>query len=377
MRIAVNASIFDRRPSGLGSYARSLLEALAPMHRDLVVFTSRPGELPKGRWIVPWGEPSEGRRGHLMRLAWSQTGLRLLCRRERVDILLNMLPEGPVRSPVPQLTIVHDILPLFFPQEFPRQQWYFRTFVPSVLRHSAAVLTVSKQTRKDVIERYRLPSERVTVIYAGVDHHRFSPHADGPSAAYRFGLRQYLLYVGNLLPHKNLARLIEAFAAVRGPVTLAIAGYRDPRYWPQLAKVAETLGIAPHVRFLDFVPETDLPSLYSGALGVVIPSLYEGFGLPVLEAMACGTPVIASTTPALREAAGDAALPVDPNNIPGLAEAMRRLIEDASLRTELRTKGLVRARKFTWEHTAHRVLENLDRVTRQSYGLALNAANRE
>lgn len=362
MRIAVNASIYDARPSGLGAYTRSLLEALAPLHRDLIVLTSRPDQLPNSRTITSWGEPSKGRRGHLMRLLWSQTGLPRLCRRERADVLLNTLPEGPIRPPVPQVTIVHDILPLFFPEEFPRQQWYFRTFVPAVLKRSTAVLTVSEQTRQDVMERYRLPPERVTAVYAGVDHHRFAPRAVGPSAASRFGLRQYLLYVGNLLPHKNLARLIEAFAAIRGPVTLAIAGYRDPRYWPTLAKVAHGFGIAARVRFLDFVPDPDLPACYTGALGIVIPSLYEGFGLPVLEAMACGTPVIISTTPALREVAGGAALEVDPHDTPAISAAMQRLVDDPALRAELRARGIAHAARFQWSETAQRVLTALHAV---------------
>jgi len=362
MRIAINASIFDGRPTGLGVYTRELVMALSQLHSDLVVYTSRPDELPRGSLIRRWGEPSRALPGHLWRLGWSQTSLPVRSLFCRADVLLNTVPEGPIAHSVPQVTVVHDILPLFFPEEFPRQRWYFRTFVPSVLRTSAVVVADSAQTREDVIDNYGLSPSRVIVIAPGVDPSRFFPQPDASLRIKQFGLGRYLLYVGNLLPHKNLHRFLEAFSHVQGDVLLVIAGYRDPRYWPALARRAEALGVASRIRFLDFVPAGALPALYSEALGVVLPSLYEGFGLPVLEAMACGSPVVASTTGGLREVVGDAALTADPLDVHAFAAALQRIVDDPELRSSLRERGLAQAARFRWAEAARNILEVLTRT---------------
>jgi len=356
MRIAVNASIFDRRPSGLGVYAQALATALHALHRDMVVYTSRPNEMPCARAIRPWGEPSRGGPGHLWRVLWTQAGLPRRVRGDRADVLLNPLAEGPTRAPIPQVSIVHDLIPLVYPEESPRQHWYLRSFVPAVLRASARVIADSAQTKADVVAHFGLSPEGIVVIPPGVDHGQFFPRPDAGAETERLGLRAYVLFVGSLRPHKNLARLLEAMAQVPDGLMLVVVGYQDPRYWPALARKADDLGIAGRVRFLGFVEARWLPMLYSAALAAVVPSLYEGFGLPVLEAMACGTPVIASSAGALREVAGDAALLVDPHDVSGWAEAITLVAADAGLRADLQARGVIRAAKFSWSETARRVL---------------------
>jgi glycosyltransferase involved in cell wall biosynthesis len=348
LRIAVNASIYDGRPTGLGTYTREVVRALHALEPDLVVFTSRPDALPASRPIHPLGEPSRGLTGHAVRLCWVQTALPILARHGGAQVLLNTVPEGPIALAPPQVTVAHDVTPLIFPDELPRQQWYFRRYVPASLRAASIVVADSSQTRADLIERYRLDPSRVVVVLPGVDHRRFRPRAGTP-------LRErsrYVLYVGNLLPHKNLARLVAAFAHLRTDATLRIAGHRDPRYWPALDAQVRRLGLAERVRFLDFVPDAELPALYAGALSTVMPSMYEGFGLPVVEAMACGVPVVASTTGGLRESVGDAAVLVDPLDEEALASALQRVVDDSVLRASLRERGLAHAARFTWEATA-------------------------
>lgn len=363
LRIAVNASIYDGRPSGLGTYTRELIRAWRGLDDELVVFTSRPSAFSNARAILSFGEPSRGMPGHAWRLLWSQTALPVRVERSRSQVLLNTVPEGPLWVSIPQVTVVHDVLPLFFPTDLPRQQWYFRRFVSAVLRVTRVMVADSAQTREDVLHHYGFDPSRVLVVVPGVDHARFRPAPD--TATPPFGLTRYFLYVGNLLPHKNLPRLLTAFSRVRGDATLVIAGYRDPRYWPDLAARAHALGIAEKVKSLDFVPTDALPALYAGALAVVIPSLYEGFGLPVVEAMACGAPVVASKTGGLREAAGDAAVLVDPHDEEAITEALQRLADDADLRRQLATLGLAHAAQFTWEMTA--------RGVRMAIGQALGA----
>lgn len=362
MRIAVNASVYDHRPSGLGIYARELCTALRGLHDDLVAYTSRTDDLRWGRSISPLGEPMLGWRGHLWRLAWTQTALPLRVRLDRADVLVNTVPEGPLLPRRPQVTVVHDMLPLFFPADFPRQQFYFHAFVPAVLRASAAIVADSGQTAEDVAHHYGIPRGRITIVPPGVDFAQFHPYPNPGAIAARFDLGPYVLFVGNVRPHKNLGRLIDAFARLRGGVSLAVVGHRDRRYWPPLARQIDRLGLADRVRVLDYVPAETLPALYSGARAVVIPSLYEGFGLPILEAMACGAPVIASTTGGLREAAGDAALLVDPEDEPAIAVALQRLVDDAALRDDLRRRGTAHAARFTWEATARGVRAVIERV---------------
>lgn len=362
-RIAVNASIYDHRPSGLGVYTRALVTALRPLHADLVVYTSRPHELGPAYAIHPWGEPSRGGAGHLWRLLWTQTGLPRRAHADRADILLNTIPEGPLRPRLAQVSVVHDLIPLFYPEEFPRQQWYFRSFIPAVLRASTRVIADSTQTRQDILNHYRLPAERVVVVSPAVDHGRFQSDPDAPSVAARYELHEYVMFVGNLRPHKNLLRLLDAFAAVRGTATLAIVGYRDPRYAPDVERRVRDLGLQARVRFLGFVPSEVLPKLYGAALVTVVPSLYEGFGLPVLEAMACGSPVVASTAGGLREAAGDAALLVDPLDATAMTRALQDVISSAALRRSMRERGLAHAQRFQWPETASRVLKILKDAT--------------
>jgi len=170
--------------------------------------------------------------------------------------------------------------------------------------------------------------------------------------------------VGNLLPHKNLQQLLHAFALIceKFPHTLVIGGRKDPRYYPALKVVTEALGLQKRVLFLDYVPTDDLPALYTGAAVFILPSVYEGFGLPILEAMACGTPVIASRTSSIPEVAGQAALFVDPDNASEMAAGLETVLGDRDLREGMRQQGLVQAAQFGWSETAVAILDLLKKA---------------
>lgn len=360
MRVAVNASILGERPTGLGVYTLSLVRALDELLDDLIVYTSTPEVLAPGRRrvraISPSVRPERHMMGHARRNLWIQTALRTSLRRERADVLLNTVPEGLIAPTLPQVTVVHDLLPLRYPEEYPRQQYYFRFLVPRVLRASRLVLADSASTRRDLLQAYDLAPERIRVVPAGHDEQLFhpaprrAPAAGGPEVP-------YLLYVGNLLPHKNIMRLLDAFTLVarRAPCRLIIRGEGHPGFVGEILERLGTMEARDRVEIQSYASPTQLGDLYRGARLLVLPSLWEGFGLTALEAMACGTPVVASDCSSIPEVVGDAALVVDPTDVVDLADAMYKLLTSDALHAELARRGLERARAFSWRGTAQAV----------------------
>jgi glycosyltransferase involved in cell wall biosynthesis len=232
----------------------------------------------------------------------------------------------------------------------------YRHWLPRVLPGVDAVITVSQASRNDIIRFLGIPAPKVWVVYEGVSlRYRPSSQEEIAGIQSRYSLPHgYLLFVGSVERRKNLPRLLPAYARLRqGGETrpLVVAGVKRGGV-DKIGALLQDLDLRPHVLFTGYIPEADLPALYRGADLFVFPSLYEGFGLPPLEAMACGTPVVCSNAASLPEVVGDAAITVDPYDVEGLAEAMRRVLGDAALREELREKGLARARQFTWERTA-------------------------
>lgn len=363
-RLAINASVVGNNPTGLGVYSIKLICALDEIRDDFFVYSSSPeafGSLRARIGRVPRAaRPDYGARGHVIRLLWLQGVLRLWLSRTRAQGLLNTVPEGALSPPVPQVTVVHDLLPLRFPPEYPRQQYYFRILVPRILRASRMVIADSEHTRRDILGDYDIPAAKVRVIYPGYDASVF--FCGDPAAPPRLQDDPYLLYVGNLLPHKNLPRLLDAFALLRRrrACRLVIRGEGRPAYARLLRERVESLGLRDAVTFVDYAEEESLRRLYSGAVCLVLPSLGEGFGLPVLEAMACGTPVITASASSLPEVAGDAALMVDPYDALGLTDAMHRMLTDRGLREDLRRRGLRQVEAFSWRRTALEVSRLLD-----------------
>jgi len=375
--VGINASIIGENPTGLGLYAINLIRALDAIRDDLRVYTSSPAALGRLRAQIVHASaltrPEHGMRGHLSRLIWVQTALRLRAWASRTGVLLNTVPEAILGSripgsQVPQVTVVHDLLPLFFPSEYPRQQYYFRSLVPRVLRRSRVVVADSESTRRDVIRSYGTAPEKVRVIYPGYDPVTFA--ANGVRPASGSGEDSYLLYVGNLLPHKNVLSLLDALAILRRRrrARLIIRGEGQPAYARAVRARVETLGLTDLVTFQGYAGAHALRDLYARAACLVLPSLHEGFGLPVLEAMACGTPVITSSSSSLPEVGGDAALQVDPHDAIDLSDAMYRVLSDADLREELRHRGLRWVGGFSWRRTAEQISWLLDEVRAGSRG---------
>jgi glycosyltransferase involved in cell wall biosynthesis len=290
------------------------------------------------------------------RILWEQTRLAALS--GGVDLLHGLAFVAPLLARCPTMITVHDLSFLRFPNAFrPFNRTYLALATRASVRRARCVIAVSESTRQDVIALLGAPPDKVVVVYNGVTE-AFSP-APAPQAveqARQLGLpERYILYVGTLEPRKNLVRLLDAYAALRrrsaDAPPLVIAGGKG-WYYEEIERRVDELDLGQQVIFPGFVPAEDLPWLYRGAALFVYPSIFEGFGLPVLEAMACGAPVITSTVSSLPEVAGDAALLVDPEDTEGLADAMHRALCEPGLAEALRAAGIERARRFSWDHTA-------------------------
>jgi glycosyltransferase involved in cell wall biosynthesis len=265
---------------------------------------------------------------------------------------------------------VHDLGYHYYPEAHTLfQNAYLRWSTRHNARNATHVLADSEATRQDLVRYYHIPLAKIAVVYPGRDE-TLVPVVDPEALALvraHYDLAEpYLLYVGTLHPRKNLVRLVQAFALLLGSVPpgrvniqLVVAGQKGWLYDEVFAQVRK-LGLTGRVVLTGYVPDADLPALLSGALAFVFPSLYEGFGLPVLEAMACGTPVICSNVSSLPEVAGDAALLVDPLDTESLAEAMAKLVTDEGLRQELVERGLRQMQRFSWRRCARETLDVLE-----------------
>lgn len=261
----------------------------------------------------------------------------------------------PTRPGAATLLTVHDLSFIRAPETAsPRLKAYLDRVVPRSAARADHVLADSQATKDDLVALYGTPPDKITVLYSGVDP-RFAPVTDAGAldavrAKYNIGNAPYVLSVGTVQPRKNYVRLIEAMHALPG-YHLVIVGGRGWLEGP-IYRVAEAPGVQGRIHFAGYADDRDLPALYSAAHVFAFPSLYEGFGIPILEAMACGAPVVAANTSSLPEVAGDAALLIDPTDAGALAAALRRAAEDESLRARLRAGGFERAKAFTWRRAA-------------------------
>lgn len=362
MLIGIDARLYLAERTGIGSYTAHLIQALARVapEEEFLLFTDKPVPLPGPNFtnIVI---------GVRKRILWTLFFLPARLLSHRVDLF-----HGTANFELPPLagcrlvSTVHDLIPLHFPELVSKKfRLLFRTLIGPALRRADRVITDSEFSRRDILEAFALPPEKVVVIPLA-PHPRFRPVSDPDrerACREKYGLPgRYLLFVGVFEPRKNIPLLIEAFNILRRDypegrdIQLALAG-GDGYRGREITGEIERQNLEPAVRLLGYVPDGDLPALYQASDLVVIPSLYEGFGLPALEAMACGTPVLAADSSSLPEIVGSAG-EVFRLGDPGLlAEKMATLLAAPDRRASMRRKGLERAASFTWEQTAQRTLE--------------------
>lgn len=357
LHVALNAQLLSGDPSyrsaGVHQYIYRLLLHLPHAGCQVTAFVGPEARLPRAvvalrtRW--PTHRPAA-------RVLWEQLAQPLILRRIGADLAHGPVYVVPLGTSLPTVVTIHDLSFLRFPHFFrPANRFYLSLFTRLSAHRAQRILAVSEHTAQETVRLLGIPRSKIRVVYHGVDP-VFRPLPAEEVAAFRArqGLpERFVLYVGTLEPRKNLVRLVQAFARIPSadcPV-LILAGARG-WYDEEIFATVERLNLKDRVLFPGYIPNEQLPLWYNAARVFAYPSLYEGFGMPVLEALACGTPVLTSATSSLPEAAGDGALLVEPNDVGAIADGLHRLLTDETLRETLRERGLAHAVRFSWARTA-------------------------
>jgi len=361
MKVLINALQANNR-SGTGVYAAQLAKRLPRI--------AHPGETVFA-WPKDLAVPDQGRRpnatfvarghaGPLARLRYDQWGIRADLRALRADVVHYPANVGCVTPLRNMVVTIHDMTFFLHPEWFRYERaQYYRWAVARSARHAARIIAVSRASANDIVEVLRIPADRIDVVYQGADE-RFAPATEIERAAARakYDLpERFVLCYGTIEPRKNLGRLIQAWSSIADTVEhdLVIAGRMGWKTQP----VVDAADRSPHrarIHFPGFVSDDDLPAVIGAADAVALPSLYEGFGIGIVESMACGVPVVTSNISSMPEVAGGAAVLVDPLDVESIADGLRRAIGDAAMRSECITRGRARAKEFSWTKTAEGAL---------------------
>ena len=370
MRIGISTSVIQRGQSGVGQYLFALLRRMIPFAKEhtFTLFVLE-GDLPLfefAREQMQLVAVPEAFRSPIKNIWWHQVHLPVLAREHRLDLLhIPSYRRMLWRRPCAVAATIHDLAPFHVPDKYDwKRMFYGKVVARRLAQRQNALVAISQNTARDIQKFFHIPAERVTVVYNGIEHDRFFPGSK--ETAMEWTAKEYdltcpfFLYVARLEhPGKNHTRLISAFeefkAATHSNWRLAFAG--SDWHGAELVHAAiRSSPVAPDIRCLGFVADEHLPQLYRAADAFVYPSLFEGFGMPPLEAMACGCPVIASGRGSLAEVLNDAAAIVEPEDIHSIARELYRVATDSGLRNRLRAAGLAQARKFDWQRTATEML---------------------
>ena len=367
MRVAIDAR--KLHDFGIGTYTQNLLRHLARIDRrtEYVLLCHKPdlgvaSQLgPNFRTVL---EPS------LNYSIYEQIHVPWVLRRERPDLFHSPHYVLPPAILCRSVVTIHDCIHLMFPQYLPNRAAYayVKASMWSAARRSHRILTVSEASKRDILHFFNVPPDKIVVVYNSIDECFRATPAEEEVARVRERYQldhRFVLYVGNIKPHKNLVRLIEAFDRLRrggfDDLKLLIIGDEISKL-PALRRAVHKHKLHKHVRFLGFLPTETLAILYRLAALFVFPSLYEGFGLPPLEAMASGTPVVTSNISSLPEVVGDAAMLIDPYDVDSIVDGIRRVLSNPTLANELRSRGIERAREFSWERSVARTRDLYEEV---------------
>ena len=352
--LLTNLAYCLKQPTGTTTYALNLLPYLDQLQSVYLSALSLPAKLEPKRIPVPGNmTAAAGMKGHARRLWWTQTQLPRLFKENQGSLLFCPIPEAPRGMKIPYVVTVHDLIPLRFYRPWAAMHLYSRFYLPGVLAEARHIICNSQATADDVMDYFDCSAKDISVIPLAYDETRFR-WLDLPTS-------NYFLCLGRSAPHKNWGRVLAAFASLpqRQDYELWLVGPKDARFTPQLLAQARDLGIVQQVKVLDFLEPEELVKVINQAIALVFPSLWEGFGLPIVEAMACGTPVITSNFAPMSEVAGGAALLVNPYQMQDISQAMKQIMQQKDLRSHLSNSGRKYVFSFTQERMGRTTIEIL------------------
>lgn len=381
IRIALNASMLDNSPTGVGIYTFNLINNLSKLswtndYERFTVFSPtfsylnnqiKISKLPNLMLSSKYGKVAAS-----IRFLWNT--LIYPFKTSKYNLVISTTTHGSFFAKN-QIITIHDLLSLRFNTISSHQRFYFKYLLPLLLSRAKCIITISETTKQDIIKYLKFPAENIHVIYNGYDKSKFYVTEDiSKKIYYEYGVKNYFLAIGPTYPHKNFEKLLIAYNKLslieKHNHPLVIVGGKEP-YLSSIKEIVLKLKLNEVVHFLHYVREELMPDMYRNAYALVFPSLYEGFGLPPLEAMACGCPVIASNTPAVKEVCEEAALYMDGYNEKSITAALKKIISDKVLVQNLREKGLAQAQKFSWTNAAESlktlIEEKIHLPKKQSY----------
>jgi glycosyltransferase involved in cell wall biosynthesis len=378
MKIGINARYLQKPQTGIESYLLNLILNLKKIdnENEYVLFFGNDEPIPK---IIldkkfNYHISKIPTNSQILRIIWEHLYLPLVIKKEKIDVFHEPSFIAPLIKKCPTVITIYDLAYLHFPHCYTyRNRIYLKALLSRSIKNADMVIAISKNTKKDIIDYFSISSDKVQVIYGGVDgfFHITNDKQKLEQVRKKYNItKNFILNVSLITPRKNLITLINAFKGLRKDrnidCQLVITGGKGWLY-EDVFKTVSALGLEDEVIFTGYVPDEDLLYLYNAATLFAYPSLYEGFGLPILEAMACGCPVGASNTSSIPEVCGDAALLISPCDIEELSHAIYKLITDNSLRQMLIKKGLEQVKKFSWKKTAEETLAVYKRVRNETY----------
>ncbi len=369
MNIGIDGSrISTNEMTGVDGYTFNLVKAISSVDKvnKYIIYFSK---VPKYFEI---GHKNVSTRVIPLTRFWTQIRLALECLIRPPDILFVPAHTMPVirRPNLKTIVTIHDLGAEFLAEyhQFP-QKYYLNWATEYVALHASHIIAVSESTKKDLVKQFKVDPKRITVVYEAVDTNKFSPRGtkEIEQTKKELGItKKYLLFVGTIQPRKNLLRLIEAFSKLENKsLELVLAG-KPGWLFEEIYEAPKKFKVEGRVKFVGYVKDDQLPALYSGAEMFVFPSLYEGFGLPILEAMACGTAVLTSKTSSMPEVSGGNAVLVNPNKINEISSGIESLLKDKLLYRKLSDSGKKWASKFTWEETARETIKVFEKVGKEN-----------
>ena len=356
-KIYINATILDERPTGLGIYVKNIIAKLKNKDIDFEVFCPIEIEGVKVDKTTEKLKTTYKKKGGIVRFLWTQFILPLKVNKN--DIVYHPFQYLSILSRSKQIITIHDFIPLYYPEVAKHQYYYYKIIMPILLKRAYKIICISENTKNDVIKFFNVNEDKLVEIYNGYDNELFNTKDIKENVIEKYNIKEkYFIAVGAGYSHKNLETALRAFKKVsdKNKCEFIIVG-KDSDYIKKLKQLCIELKIEEKVKFIGYVPDDDLPTLYNKSIAFVYPTLYEGFGLPILEAMACETVVLSANNSSLPEVYGDAAISFDAKDEDAIAKGMALLLKDEVISRKLINDSKEQIKKFDWDITASEVIK--------------------